>query len=189
MAKTKTAKIQAKSTALATPRASPRVKAKITKAESKKKELFKDSAGKLVDLTEWVDTEAFDMALHSINRQHPELDIGAVLNYRESRLQEFADSKDFEIINVCGDGSCAVRALHASEVWCFGFIHLRCCHLSGNARGQTVLLLHSRPVFGNFLRRWQRGITYSEVAEVFKENEFLIDAALAYLAFVFNVRL
>jgi len=116
MAKAKTAKIQAKSTeALATPRASPRVKAKITKAESKKKELFKDSAGKLVDLSEWVDTEAFDMALYSINRQHPELDIGAVLNYRESRLQEFADSKDFEIINVRG-----VWILRCPRTPCFG---------------------------------------------------------------------
>ena len=157
MAKTKTAKIQAKSTALATPRAtSPRVKAKITKAESKKKELFKDSAGKLVDLSEWVDTEAFDMALYSINRQHPELDIGAVLNYRESRLQEFADSKDFEIINVRGDGSCAVHALHASVLRLYSPPVLSSQQERRRADGVATAFATS---FRNFLRRWQRGIT------------------------------
>ena len=80
--------------------------------------IVKNRKGESFDLSDWVDTGLFQMALYAVDKRNALINAVEVQNYMLGKLVEFASLALFTPIDVRGDGSCALHAFHA-----------RCMHL------------------------------------------------------------
>ena len=146
--------------------------------------VFKDRTGRDVDLSKWVGTDRFDMALYSINPGHKALTPGVAEAYMVAKLEDFGTSVGADLVHVRGDGSCALHAFHAHV------LRLNLVETGNRAarnladRVASKFAASARSFFADLAE-----IGNPEIAEVFHSGEFLNDMAIAYLAFVFNVKI